>query len=105
MENLLLPHINIFQKTKSGFPASFSCYIMLNDQTILKSFLSNLSLLKTIFSFRNYYIKIFLNNIPVNPPLFHKNKFLTDFKKKAELFNSFFAKQCFLIKNDSKQSS
>ena len=25
-------------------------------------------------------------------PLFHENKFITDFKKKAELFNHFFCK-------------
>ena len=49
-------------------------------------------------------LKIFLNNrkIPVIPPLFHNNKFVTDFKEKAELFKSFFAKKCFLIKNGSK---
>ena len=34
--------------------------------------------------------------------MFHENKFLTDFKEKAELFNVFFAKQCSLIKNSSK---
>ena len=47
-------------------------------------------------------LKIFLNNhkIPVIPPLFHNNKFVTDFKEKSELFNSFFAKQCFVIKID-----
>ena len=33
----------------------------------------------------------FLNNkkIPLVQPLFHKNKFVTDFFKKAELFNEF----------------
>ena len=49
----------------------------------------------------------FLNNkkIPLIPPLFHENKFLTDFKEKAELFNAFFAKQCSLIENSSKLPS
>ena len=48
-------------------------------------------------------LKGFLNNkkIPLIPPLFHENRFITDFKEKAELFNSFFAKQCSLIRNDS----
>ena len=45
-------------------------------------------------------LNAFLNNkkIPLIPPLFHENRFLTDFKEKAELFNSFFAKQCSLIR-------
>ena len=49
-------------------------------------------------------LKNFLNNhkIPVIPLLFHNNKFVTDFKEKAELFNSFFTKQYSLIKNGSK---
>ena len=36
-------------------------------------------------------LKTFLNNkkIPYIPPLFHENKFITDFKEKAELFNQF----------------
>ena len=36
-------------------------------------------------------LKIFLNNKkpPIFRPLFYENRFVTDFKKKAELFNSF----------------
>ena len=49
-------------------------------------------------------LKIFLNNkkIPLIPPLFYENCFITDFKVKAELFNSFFSNQCSLLKNCSK---
>ena len=49
-------------------------------------------------------VKIFLNNkkIPIILPLYHKNEFVIDFKKKAELFNSYFADQCSLISNSSE---
>ena len=49
-------------------------------------------------------LRIFLNNkkIPIIPPLYHKNEFVIDFKKKAELFNSFFADQYSLISNSSE---
>ena len=49
-------------------------------------------------------LKSFLNNkkIPVIPPLFHENEYVKDLKKKAEIFNSFFAKQCSLISNSSE---
>ena len=33
--------------------------------------------------------------------LFHKNKLVTDFREKVEIFNSFFAKQCSLINSGS----
>ena len=48
-------------------------------------------------------LKCFLNNkkIPLIPPLFHENKLVTNFLEKAELFNSFFLKQCSLINNGS----
>ena len=49
-------------------------------------------------------MKTFLNNkkIPCIPPLFHDNDFVTDFqKKKAEIFNNFFAKQCTVVPNSS----
>ena len=49
-------------------------------------------------------LKIFCigKKIPCFPPLFENNKYITDFKKKAELFNSFFASQCSLINNNSQ---
>ena len=48
-------------------------------------------------------LKCFLNNkkIPLIPPLFHENKFVTNFLEKGKLFNSFFSKQCSLINNGS----
>ena len=49
-------------------------------------------------------LKYFLINKKIHliPPLFHENRFIKDFKEKAELFNYFFAKQCSLIRNDSE---
>ena len=49
-------------------------------------------------------MKIFLNNkkIRLIPPLYYENRFKTDFKKKAELFNCFFSKQCSLLANHSE---
>ena len=49
-------------------------------------------------------LKTLLNNKknPCIPPLFHQGKFVTDFKKKAELFSSFFAKQCSILQNSRK---
>ena len=46
-------------------------------------------------------LKIMLNDkkVPCIPPIFHHNKFVTDFSKKADLFNFFFAKQCSIIEN------
>ena len=32
--------------------------------------------------------------IPVIPPLFHNNNFISDFKEKSELFNEHFSEQC-----------
>ena len=49
-------------------------------------------------------LKTLLNNkkVPVIPPIFHDNKFITDFKQKAEIFNSHFSKQCTPLINNSK---
>ena len=51
-------------------------------------------------------MKSLLNNSKILciPPL-HQNKYVTDFKKKAELFNWFFAKQCCIINNSSELPS
>ena len=48
-------------------------------------------------------LKCFLNNknVPLIPPLFHENKFVTNFLENAELLIHFFAKQCSLINNGS----
>ena len=52
-------------------------------------------------------INTFLNNrkTPIIPPLFYENRVVTDFTKSAELFNSFFTKQCNVINNDSSLPS
>ena len=50
------------------------------------------SLLKTILNEKK---------LPCIPPIFHNNKYVTDFKEKSEIFNSFFANQCSLIPNNS----
>ena len=48
-------------------------------------------------------LKSFLNNkkIPSIPPILHNNALVTDFLKKAELFNSYFANQSTLINSNS----
>ena len=48
-------------------------------------------------------LKTFLNNkkIPCIPSLLYENKFITDFRRKAVIFNTFFAKQCSLINTSS----
>ena len=37
--------------------------------------------------------------MPVIPPVFFKRKVISDFEKKAKLFNNSFAPQCSLVKN------
>ena len=77
----------------------------LKSQLLLK--LAN-NLLNVQRNWKPYWsiLKTFLNNkkVSITPP-FHKNGFVTDFKKKAELFNSCFAKQSSLISNESKLPS
>ena len=49
-------------------------------------------------------LKTFYNGkkIPLIPPLLVNDKFVTDMKTKADIFNNFFAEQCTPLKNDSK---
>ena len=49
-------------------------------------------------------LKSFHNNnkIPCIPPIFHDKRFVTNFKEKVELFDSFSAKQCSIIDNGSE---
>ena len=56
-----------------------------------KSSKANWSILKSFLIGKKY---------PCIPPLFENNEYITDFKKKVELFNSFFANQCSLINNN-----
>ena len=37
--------------------------------------------------------------------LYHNGNFITDFRQKAELFNSFFPEQCSILQNSSKLST
>ena len=39
--------------------------------------------------------------IQIIPPILHNNTFVTDFEKKAELLNSYFANQCTFINSNS----
>ena len=52
-------------------------------------------------------LKTFYNGkkIPLIPPLLIDDKFVTDMKAKANIFNKFFAEQCTPLKNDSKLPS
>ena len=52
-------------------------------------------------------LKAFYNDkkIPQIPPLLEDDKFVTDMKTKADIFNKFFSEQCTPLKNDSKLPS
>ena len=59
---------------------------------------------ETIFNAYWSILKGILNDkkIPIIAPLCHNGNFITDFRQKAELFNSFFAEQCSLLLDSSK---
>ena len=66
-------------------------------------------LVNSMKSTKSYWstLKMFLGNkrIPCIPPFKHQNKYVTDFKEKAEIFNFFFAEQCSLMNNSIKLPS
>ena len=80
----------------------------LPDWKIKNNYHSKLSqkLSKKATSSKTYWsiLKTFLNNkkIPCIPPLFHDNKCVIVFREKADFFNTFFAEQCLLPKNNSE---
>ena len=51
------------------------------------------SILKTCLNHKKF---------PCIPPLLHQDKFVTDFKEKANIFNNFFANQCSIVNNNSE---
>ena len=59
---------------------------------------------ETIFNAYWSILKGILNDkkIPIIAPLCHNGNFITDFRQKAELFNSFSAEQCSLLLDSSK---
>ena len=67
---------------------------------ISKKLMDPMTSLKTYWSI----LKTLLNNkkVPCIPALLQDNKYVTDFKKKAKLFNLFIGRQCSVIENSSE---
>ena len=86
-----------FQRQLSSFIASLKNKYY---SKVVKRLLDPSTSPKTYWSILN----TFLNNkkIPVIPSIFHDNKYITDFKQKAKIFNSHFSKQCSRLINNSK---
>ena len=80
--------INAIADSKKKYYERIS-YKFINPNTAPKTYWS---ILKSL-----YYDK----KIPVIPPLFHNNSFITNFKEKAEMFTRFFPNQYSLIVNES----
>ena len=80
---------SLIEESKNRYHTSLS-HKLLDPKTSQKSYWS--------------ILKTFLNNkkIPCIPPLLHQDKFVTDFKEKANIFNNFFADQCSIVTNNSE---
>ena len=67
---------------------------------MFQSFQNELIFLKILV----FIQKIFKKQLII-PPFFYENRFIVNFKQKAEFFNSRFSKQCMILNNTSKFSS
>ena len=75
--------------------------IPLNTTTIVE-WPSNKTVFKNAQKHTGLFKKVsHIIKVPIIPPVVHNNPFVTDFKKKAEFFNSYFANQCTLINSNS----
>ena len=103
-EKFVLPSINIdnlliFKILQNQLIQSIQTVKQKYFNKISKKLCNPLSSTKCYWSM----LKPVLNgkNEPCIPPIFHNNNYITDFKEKSEVFNSFFANQCSVIPNNS----
>ena len=88
VEDLRIEISNLITKSKEKYYQRINT--KLNDPSLSKK--TYWSILKTFYNGKN---------VPIITPLFINNEYVTDFQEKANLFNSFFAKQCSPILSSS----
>ena len=84
VENLSSEISNLITKSKEKYYQRINAklnYPLLSNKTYW-------SIMKTFYNGKK---------VPTIPPLFIKNKFVTDFQEKPNVFNSFFTNQCLPI--------
>ena len=86
VENLRNEISNLIRKSLENYYERINA--KLNDPSLINKI--DWSILKTFYSGKK---------VPFIPPLLINNKLVTDFQEKANVFNSFFAKQCSPIPN------
>ena len=88
VEDLRIEISNLITKSKEKYYQRISA--KLNDPSLSNE--TYWSILKTFYNGKK---------VPIIPPLFINNKFVTDFQENANVFNSFFANQCSPIPSSS----
>ena len=88
VEDLRIEISNLITKSKEKYYQRINA--KLNDPSLSNK--TYWSILKTFYNGKK---------VPIIPPLFINNKFVTDFQEKANAFNSFFVKQCSPIASSS----